>query len=168
MRPPPSLPSPPEADDADPRTESPSSWPYASLLLVGTFGARSPAERRLAVWSALALTACVAALFALAAGVESALARYLLALVLPGSVATIGRAQALYLRSLDDLSRRIQLEAAAFAYGAALFLGFAWVGWLAAHGIGDVATAGPGLLMSLVLAEPLRGIALVRVARKYE
>lgn len=66
-----------------------------------------------------------------------------------------------YFATLDESSRRIQLEAIAFAFPAMLFLGL---------------TAGATAMVTdltirplwIVLAEPLRGVGLVLAARKYQ
>ena len=141
----------------DPPSPRDGDWPYASLLVFGYFGEDSPGGKRLArettVWLAVAVVAMVV-------GAPWAYG-------LPVSVVGIGWAYARYLRGLDELSRTIQLKAFAVAYGTAMAIGavltalaLAWpeVG----QGVSLVA-----VFPVLVLAEGVRGVALVVEARRY-
>jgi hypothetical protein len=133
----------------------------STLFFCGHFGRATPASRRLnrqtlAGLGILAATAVVVTM------TDAAWPRSELLLV-PGvglSAAWILLAYRRYFAALDELSLRIQYEAVAFAFAAALFLGML---------AGTVAAVTDGRIHPLwiVLAEPLRGVGLVLAARKY-
>ena len=141
--------------------EDKSSWTTGSILLLGTFGPGSPGGRSFH-------TACYSALGALVLGVllltpfakSYPLLRWPIA-ILPGVVFTfIAWRLWLYVSQLDELSRRLQLEAMAITYligmGASLLLGgLALVfGW----------NINPGLYLFLDI---IRAFVLVKLARRY-
>lgn len=132
-------------------------WPYTSLLMFGYFGRGSPGGERLArettVWLALAVAAMVAA------GPW--------AYALPVSVVGIGWSYARYLRGLDELSRMIQLKALAVSYGAAMTIGAVVAALALASPNVDQTMSPAAVFPFLVLAEGVRGIALVIQARRY-
>src|SRR5689334_537215 len=85
-----------------------SRWPYATLFLLGTFGTKDSAGRRLhrQFWigfTALAATAVLAVIWRSLAWLPVTA----LALLCPG----IAYASWRYVSSLDELTRRLQLEA---------------------------------------------------------
>jgi len=152
---PPAAAGEPSADEGASATEGPAAWPYASMLIFGYFGADTPAGKRLARETSAALVLIVVA--AVLGGVWS--------MGIPAGVAAIGWSYARYLPQLDELSRSIQLRALAFSYGAAMTLGAAVLAVALAWP--DAAIGPAGSFVALVLAEPLRGVALVVLARKY-
>jgi len=143
-------------------------WPYASLLLFGFFGSNTPEGKRL-VWQTMpALLVIVAAAWALLGIIPRLLPGAVLAGLIPAAVAFIFWANACYLGTLDELSRRIQVEAFAFTYGAVMVLAAAIVAVLLAVPDEAARFGHPAAyLVLLVLVEPLRGLALVVLARKY-
>jgi hypothetical protein len=135
-------------------------WPYASLLFLGIFGADDPAGKRVSFRGGIALVIFLVGVF-------------MLQLEAPAIVTTLGRgamvaaplllgwANVQYLRSLDELSRLIQLEAFAWSYGGLFVLAFV----ASALGGGPkVASIDP---IWVILGELVRGPALVMVARRY-
>jgi hypothetical protein len=148
-------------------TKDKQAWPYASLLIFGFFGTGTPAGRKLARRTTLALGIFVFSAVMLGSGAAGPVPRGVWMLAIPGSVALIGWAYARYLHALDELSRLIQLKAFAFAYGAAMVL--LWVGVAVGWSDAGPPDANPRLLILLVVcAEVLRGFALAYNARKYE
>jgi hypothetical protein len=142
-------------------------WPYASLILFGFFGARTPEGKKLAWQSALAASIMFAAALAILYDVGGAALQVLWALLIPGGVVGLGWAFFRYLQALDELSQIIQLKAFSVAYGAAMVLYFVSL----THGLADqppsIFPTGGGLGFWIVAAEPVRGAALVYLARKY-
>lgn len=136
------------------------SWPYATLLLLGFFGTGDPAGKRLAWRTTGGLLLLIAAFIgAEAARGYSALANALL-LTTPLTVAFLVWSYKEYLGALDELSRKIQLEAFAWAYGAALVVLVGWFALVTATGV----YVSP---LWILLTEGFRGLALVMVARRY-
>jgi hypothetical protein len=87
-------------------------------------------------------------------------------LLIPGSVLGIAVAYVYFLRGLDELIRRIHLEAFSLAYASTMVLFFAAV----AFGYRDLGHLGrmPGwTYLVVLLAEPLRGVFLAYLAKKY-
>jgi hypothetical protein len=143
-------------------SETPQRWPYWTLLFCGHFGRATPASRRLnrETLLGLALLGGCAMTAALVDSV-SPIGRWIL---VPGaalSVLWILGAFRRYFAELDELSLRIQHEAIAFAFSAMLLLG------IAAATIAIVAEVDVHPLW-IVVAEPLRGVGLVRAARRYQ
>lgn len=140
-----------------------SEWPYASLLFWGFFGLDTPEGRRFGLE-----TAGWFALLALAA-VTAAVGRVPAALgvALPIVVLGLGWSYTRYLSRLDELSRRIQLDSFAVSYGAAMALGAGLAGWAMVdpEGLGAISPA--ALFWVLGGAEVVRGVVLVRLARRY-
>lgn len=145
----------------DSTTEVPQDWSYRSLLFCGHFGGPTEASRRLNRNSAVAMIG-FAVVFLGSAGLR-AVWDDALWLTIP---ATVGSALFLlaeyrrYFAQLDELSLRIQYEGITFAFSVMLVAGFV-LGSAAA--VFDFSI--PFVLV--VLAEPLRGIGLVRAARRY-
>jgi hypothetical protein len=152
-----------------PAEDAGSRWPKCSIFSFGTFGGRSPAVRRYHRRCAIALIFMAgsffgAAIWSLIHG-RSPTLEIGLALVPGASFAFIAREFRIYLASLDELARRIQLEAIAWTYltgmaiaalvgGIALFFGDAWNPlWL-------------NPLWFLFL-EPVRSCWLYFIARRY-
>lgn len=141
--------------------EDKSSWPTSSMLWIGTFGPGSPGGRSYQ-------TACYSALGVLLLGVllltpfskAYPILRWPLG-ILPGVVFTfIAWRLWLYVSQLDELSRRLQMEAMAITYligmAASLLLGglalvFNW-------------NINPGLYLFLDI---IRAFVLVKLARRY-
>lgn len=154
------------------------SWPYAAMLGFGYFGAGTPEGRRHRNRTYLCLAlftvgACAAGIFWVPWAV-----RVLGAIAMPVAWAGIVWSYVRYLSDLDELSRLIQLEAAALAYGAIIVLAS---GVTALGALGHVGHASIGqqvdgwhigpippimALTYVLFAELLRGVALVLLARR--
>lgn len=93
-------------------------------------------------------------------------ARALGALLAPVGVALIVWAYVRYLGQLDELRRLIQLEALAFSYGTVMTLGAFWLGFNITDFAFASSTGGGVVFYTLLLAEVLRGVALVVLARR--
>ncbi len=142
-------------------------WPKSHMLIYGTFGWKTQAERRFKLRGFLALGVmfgCVAAGFALNA-------LHVVALPVKAMVFFPGILMAYvvwewrrYLCSLDELARRMQFEAAAWTYATGL-VGAMLLGALA------VAIGWPHdsklLFFWFVLLEPVRGAYLYLLSRRY-
>jgi hypothetical protein len=135
-------------------------WPYASLLILGIFGASDPAGKRVSFRGRIAAVVFLVGVFMLQ--LETALIITTLGRVaMVGAALLLGWAWAQYLGSLDELSRLIQLEAFAWSYGGLFVVGFL----ASALGGGPmVASVDP---IWIVFGELIRGPALVMVARRY-
>ena len=157
---------PTEADDprAHDAPGEDAEWPYASLLILGYFGADTPAGKRLARRTTGFLLVFVVSMLGLRDGFEQLFPDLLWLLGLPFSVLGIWWAYARYMPTLDELSRVIQLRSFAVAYGAAMVLlavGLA-VAWI------NPTPRVPWQLLALpVFAEGARGMALAHFARRY-
>lgn len=140
-----------------------SSWPYASMIGFGYFGANTPEGRRLAVRTLAALAVVCAGLVGLSPQFPLAV-RLLSSVGLVGGVAFMFRENVVYVRGLDELSQMLQVQAMAVAYGAVWTI----VAVLYATSLLLGPLSGPVWLVGLVLAEPIRGYALARLARRHE
>ena len=140
---------------------SDSSWPYGSLFFCGHFGRSTPGSRRLNRQGLLAIV-ILAVSVALTAWLPNTWQGADFVLVIGAAAATgiVIRAYQRYFAGLDELSLRIQHEAIAFAFSTAM---------LAAMVLGAVYALKPFDFnpLLIVLAEPLRGVGLVRAARRY-
>ena len=142
-----------------PTNTSDSNWPYTSLFLFGYFGRNSPGGKTLALWTTIGLLLTCSGII-LSAIVEQAIFAVPVLTLAPLGIVIIMWAYKEYLAGLDELSRMIQYEAFAFSYGAAMTIGIT----LYAAGV----YAGWAIPAAWILfAEGLRGVALVRIARKY-
>ena len=152
--------------DRTDRVEEGTEWPYTTLLLFGFFGTDTPAGKRLARRNNGFMVLFLVCMFASGArdGFHALFPDLLWLLGLPGSVIGTGWAYARYLRSLDELSRMLQLKAFAFGYGAAMTL---VATALAVTWIAPTPRVRWELLSLPVLAEAFRGLALVHLARQY-
>gem|GEM_PF-2867467 len=136
-----------------------SNWPYTSLLLFGYFGKNSPGAKKLAIRNTIGLLLTICGIIFSGVVGQTVYALPVLTLA-PLGIVIIMWAYKEYLSGLDELSRMIQYEAFAFSYGAAIAIGISiyatglYVGW-----------AIPAIW--ILLAEGLRGIALVYIAGKY-
>lgn len=139
-------------------------WPYASLFFLGVFGVKRPPERRLGRRMGIIWVVLIVAVVAV--NTTGPPWNAFLATAIPGAVAASGWAFARYLGELDELSRTIQLRGLAFAYGCVMVLLFAWVAFVEVRG--GVVPGTPAFLVWILLAEPLRGAALVWIARRYQ
>jgi multisubunit Na+/H+ antiporter MnhB subunit len=146
----------------DPAKDAPR-WPTSSILLYGTFGARTPAGRRYHVRCGIALAAIVAWVF-LAAALSPVAPRAgldLIAALVPGvGFIYIAWEFRKYLLALDELAKRIQLESIAWTYLTGLGLA--------------VLVGGLAMLMRwwvnpiwFVVLEPVRAGWLYLVSRRY-
>jgi len=161
-----------ESDDDRP------SWPYLEMLVFGSFGSRTPAGRsarhRGYVWLAVfALSAVAVADITLPWA-----ARVMFAVAVPMAWVGFGWSSVRHFSEMDELTRLMHLEATAFAYSAVFVLASIWhalgaldvLGTL--PGAGTVATLVGGrarsvlpLFVLFVVVEPIRGLALVLLAR---
>jgi hypothetical protein len=157
-----------DAPGAVPAGNKGSEWPASSMLGYGTFGRRTPAGRRYHLRTAIALMSmvivCLAALL-LADFEHNSVWRVILSLTPGATYGYIAWELRRYILALDELARRIQLEAMAWTYltglgvasivgGIALAYGWHWNSeWL-------------NPLFYLFL-EPIRGCFLYYVARRY-
>jgi hypothetical protein len=141
-----------------------SRWPAGWILLYGSFGARTPEERRFFVRSNVALFAmavCMLSSVFLHRFIPKGIARTVFAIA-PGATFTyIAWEFRRYLSALDELARRMQLEAAAWTYlcalPAAMLLG----------GLGFVYHWHINWYWFLAL-EPMRAIWLYILSRRYQ
>jgi hypothetical protein len=146
-----------------------SKWPASAMLGYGTFGMRNPAGRRYHIRTAIALVA----MLVLAAIVAMAGLRFpnnrlwlLILSLVPGiGFSYIALEFRRYILALDELARRIQLEAILWTY---------ITGWVIATVVGGIAVVygwewNPLWLNPLwyVFLEPVRGCFLYFVARRY-
>lgn len=155
-----------------------SSWPYLEMLVFGSFGSVTPAARRERnvryAWLAVFAVSAVAA----ASTSLPWAARVMFAVAVPMALVGLIWSGVKYLPETDELTRLLQLEAAAVAYGAVIVLASIWY----ALGVLDVFGTPPGastvatldggrmrsvwpLFVLLVVVEPIRGLALVLLAR---
>jgi hypothetical protein len=145
-----------------------SKWPAPAMLALGTFGGRTPAARRYHTRCAIALIGMlVLELWAglLLIAFPNATWRVVLSLVPGVSFFYIAWEFRRYLLALDELARRIQLEAIAWTY---------LTGLAVAVLVGGVAAVYGGQWnrlwlnpMWFVFLEPLRGCFLYYTARRY-
>lgn len=134
-------------------------WPYTSLLLFGYFGKDSPGGKTLFIRSTIGVFLCAIGIVFSAVFENPMLVIPTLTLI-PVSVLIIMWAYKEYLAQLDELSRTIQYESLAFAYGIAMVIG------LTLHAFG-VQFDTPFSPIWILFAEGLRGFALTRIAKKY-
>ena len=151
-----------------PPEEAKTPWPASSMLFLGTFGSQTPAGRRyhnrcLAASGLLIMAIVLIGGFTRLAGLPLE-ATFPFTAALPGVVsAVIAWEFRRYINSLDELARRIQLEAATWTYltgmVAAIFL---WGYSVSSHT--PLPAYWPALYITL---EPIRGVWLYFVSRKY-
>lgn len=143
----------------------PASWPWASILVLGTFGPQSAGGKRYQRRTLLALAGFVSvfpALMALASFDEAAAARWVAPLVGAAVFSFIGRELWRYLSGLDEMERTLQLEAIAITYliGMPIFV--------AAHFAGAASVWSwhfpPVAYLGL---DVIRGMVLARLTRRY-
>lgn len=134
-------------------------WPYASLFFFGYFGKNSPGGKTLFIRNMIGALLCALGII-LSPVFENPLLVIPVLTLVPVSVLIIMWAYKEYLSQLDELSRMIQYESFAFAYGIALATGLT----LYAAGF-PFNTTFPAAW--ILLAEGLRGVALTRIAKKY-
>ncbi len=135
-------------------------WPYTSFLLFGFFGSDSPGGKTLMKYTSLAMALFVTGAFGISI-FSGGIFLYISSLLIPISILILIWSNSEYIKGLDTLSQLIQLKAFAFSYGAAMFIGFTIY----------AVYASTGFFISpvwLVLAEPLRGLALYMIAKEYE
>lgn len=143
-------------------SEERSPWPCRSLVLWGTFGTTTPVGRRYHNRSLAALAVFLLVHFLLGAWRDVPAVRALIALT-PGAVfGFIAWELRRYLLALDELSRRIQMEAITWTYLLGLVAAMAWAGLATAYGSSWYLHPAWFLLL-----EPVRGFVLRSVARRY-
>jgi hypothetical protein len=154
-----------------------SSWPYLDLLGFGYFGSGTPAGRRHRNRSYIWLAVFVVSGLAVASTSLPWAVRVICAVAIPMAWAGIVWSNVRYFSELDELSRLIQLEAAALSYGALIVLASIWSALGMLDAFGSVREAGVAAtqvggharsiwpLLLVLLVEPLRGLALVLRAR---
>lgn len=150
-----------------------SRWPAVPVLFLGTFGTKTPAERRFMIRSCLAAAATVCwVLFTFAVHFRP---KPIIGSITPfvaGAVLTyIAWELRRYLYALDELARRMQLEAIAWTYITGMILA-AWLGALApfSHTLTHWPYKQSLLLMMPFLyfvLEPVRAGWLYYLSRRY-
>ena len=150
-----------------------SQWPVRPILFWGTFGTKSPAERRYLMRACLAMIVAAGwILVMLNAPLNSKSILLPISAVLAGSVITfIAWELRRYLLQLDELARRLQLEAIAYTYLTGFVLA-AWMGVLApfSHTLMHWPYKPGFLLLSpflYFLLEPIRSGWLYYLSRRY-
>jgi len=112
----------------DPEQTENSRWPSFPMLFFGTFGTKTPAERRLIIRSWLAAAVCIG--WVLIAFAIHFRPKPLIGLSIPCVLGVMASYIAWefrrYLSAIDELARRMQLEAMAWTY----LTGFVLAGWL--------------------------------------
>jgi len=151
---------------SDKQVSDESAWPYASLFLFGFFDANTPGGRQLIWRTSSALGLFLISFLGLRGVFGLHIPQLFWVLAMPAAVCIIGWAYVMYLRTLDELSRRIQLEAFALAYGAVMVIFFGAVAFSLRHLDHSVALS--DLMFLIIGAEPIRGAALVYLARNYK
>lgn len=146
----------------DSRNDADASWPYGSILLWGTFGSRSPEGRRYHRRTTAALIIMVLSFLVFGAWADRGVISLALALTPGATFAFVGWEFVRYLQSLDELARRLQLDAIAWTYG----IGMVAATLVAGFGMqsGHPATVNPAWFLVL---EPVRGVVLYRLARRH-
>jgi hypothetical protein len=147
-----------------------SKWPASAMLGYGTFGRRTPAGRRYHTRTAIALVAMAVATLCLVAAAVATGPHNTLWLAILSLVPGIGFSYVAwefrrYILAIDELARRIQLEAIVWTY---------LTGWAVAALVGGIALVYGWHWSSLwlnplwyVFLEPVRGCFLYYVARRY-
>jgi hypothetical protein len=152
-------------------TPESSDWPILSILRYGTFGTKSPAGRRYHTRTGIALMALLV-VWPVSVGLwvtdrSPILLWRVTAGFTPGLIyGYIAWEMRRYWLALDELARRLQMEAAAYTYLAGIaagtvlgglslvFFGHGWV-WLWCNPLW------------IVMLEPARGVILYFLARRY-
>ena len=135
-------------------------WPIKDILLFGYFGSNSPGSSKLVTNLTLSLV-----LFLI--GISSIQASNLLIVTIPSTALIIfsvclsiwGQKQ--YISKLDTLNRDIQLSGFAFSYGIVILI------CMVLMAIEFITGSMPSILWILI-AEPIRGIVLYKIARGYQ
>jgi hypothetical protein len=150
-----------KSDPTSPTNDQPSRWPIGQMLMRGTFGTRTPAEKRLASRSNITFALLVAWLFlGRAAHLSSSVTRAT-TLFLAAAVCTFyAWEKRKYFLSLDELPRRIELEGMAWAYSLGV-LAALWAG-----AIGYVLSLRYPLDASLLSWAPFFLLAIILAAVK--
>jgi hypothetical protein len=152
------------------KTES-SQWPTCSILGFGTFGTRGPAERRFRARAGLASLAIIVlwplSIYLWKTHVSPALLWGIVGALAPGlAFAYLSWETRRYWLSLDELARRLQLEAAAWTYLIAIAAG------MMLAGVSFVLFDHPSIWfwcnpMWVILLEPVRSMILYFLTRRY-
>ena len=120
-----------KSDPTNPMSDQPSRWPIGQMLMRGTFGTRTPAEKRLASRSNITFALIFAWLFlGRAAHVSESVTRTTTLFLVAAACTFYAWEKRKYYLSLDELPRRIELEGMAWAYS----LGVLAAIWAAAIG----------------------------------
>lgn len=157
-------------DQASPPNAEPdrnSKWPLTSMMFVGTFGSRTPEGRKYHRQCWIAFMMLFVGMFTLLVVPQGWIpdqARRLLTALLPGGAFTyIAWAFDGYLRSLDELARRLQLEAIARTYLIGIAVAALLGGFALMYNWGHL-FLNPIWFLTL---EPVRGAALYWMSRRY-
>jgi hypothetical protein len=137
----------------------------ASMLLVGTFGRQSPAGRRYHVRTMLALAVVLAGIFLgpiVGIGLGLPGWGWIPALAVAGAFCYVAHALWQYTSGLDELSRRLQLEAMSLTYliGLALFMSIAGLSFVI-PALAEIPA------WSYLVLDVIRGGVLFVVARRF-
>lgn len=145
-------------------TERDSTWPYASLLFYGFFGSHDAEGRRLVRRTISAWLLIMAGMLTLGADWAGGARWAMVAIVVLGGLLMVW-ANRRYVASLDELAASIQLGSFAVAYGVVvvMILGMIAVAFALDRMIDPLI-----LLVVFPMAEPVRGLILARLARRYE
>lgn len=139
-----------------------SRWPWASILLIGTFGSADPASRRYHWRCGIALGIWILGLLSLTALATRLGNPWAPAILTAGVFGYIGFELWRLVGGLDELSRKLQLEAMAIAYliGLPIFVSAPFVAAATGWSWQLPAAAYIGL-------DVIRGAVLAMRARKY-
>ena len=150
-----------EPNQKVPPAETTASWPYKSLLLLGTFGSNDAAGRQYTrqCWRAVTFLVIVIVLLNLV-NIKWPQYTWLPTSLFGAIFIYIAFALWQYITRLDELARRLQLEAMALTY----LVGFAAFLFAGTLGLSFKWTFSP---LWYVALEGVRGLVLVVLARRY-
>jgi hypothetical protein len=135
-------------------------WPIKSMLFIGYYGSNSPGAGKFISTIFLSLILFLIGFITLQIPNELILNISGTAIILLSVVLSIW-AQYQYLKKLDDLTKNIQLTGFAFSYGVVVVI------CMILMSIEFITGYMPSILWILI-AEPIRGIALYKIARRYQ
>ncbi len=144
-----------------------SEWSDAAMLITGTMGARTAAEKRYyrCVWSVCILLAIWATWIAWPGHIAVPLWQKCIGALTPGVLFIFNVFEfRRYLSSLDELARKLQYESIAWTYLSGLVV------WGFLFGLITAAGWMPGILAFgwFIFLEPLRGTLLYWFAHRYQ
>ena len=162
----------PHADENDTR------WPYAAMLGFGYFGAGTPEGRSHRTRSMIALAVFLLAYVGATITTLPWALRVACGVMVPLSWVAILWSTIRYVSTLDELTRLIQLEATALAYGVVLVVGSIWFALGALRVLEGIQVAptfderkmrsllAVAIPTTMLVVEVLRGAFLVMLARR--